>query len=171
MIDWWFGHLDRADKYKMWHPKSHLALEWDEQWWPGTYIGAGRIVEKDIGGVVMKIRIHFHDPSEFFDISKFENRNANTAICAYVYDLDKVLLGRLNHYIRDTDFGCEMRSRYWLIKSHETEAMWVMQHCLEEMGNLSLFLQNLYEMEKIKSMKEVIQKNKTSVNRMELKLY
>lgn len=95
----------------------------------------------------MKVRIHFHDPSEFFDISKFKKSKASNAICANVYDLDKVLHGRLIHFVRDTDFGCEMRSRYWLYKSHENEAMYVMQHCIDEMGNLAMFLPELYAAE------------------------
>ncbi|MFC1863618.1 DAPG hydrolase family protein [Thermodesulfobacteriota bacterium] len=147
MIDWWFGHLDGTKKYKMWHPKSHLALEWDEHWWPGQYIGASRIVEKEMNGVVMKYRILFHEPTDFFNISKFDNKNTITAICANVYDLDKVSLGRIIHFMRDTDFGCEMRSRFWLYKSHENEAMYVMQHCIEKMGNLADFLPELYRRE------------------------
>ena len=34
MVDWWFGYLDGTEKYKMWDPKSHLSLEWDEHWSP-----------------------------------------------------------------------------------------------------------------------------------------
>jgi hypothetical protein len=147
MIDWWFGHLDGTEKYKMWHPKSHLALDWDERWEPGQYIGTSRIVEKEMNGVVMKYRIHFHEPTDFFDISKFDNDNTISAICANVYDLDKVLLRRIIHFVRDTDFGCEMRSRFWLFKSYENEAMYVMQHCIEEMGNLADFLSELYRRE------------------------
>jgi hypothetical protein len=95
----------------------------------------------------VKYRIHFHDPTDFFNISKSEYKNIDTAICANVYDLDKVLLGRIIHLVRDTDFGCEMRSRYWLNKCHETEALWTMQHCIEEMGNLADFLTELYRHE------------------------
>ena len=147
MIDWWFSHLDGIEKYRMWHPKSHLALEWDEQRCPGQYIGASRIVEKDTDRVVIKYRIHFHEPNDFFNISKFDNNNTITAICANVYDLDKVLLRRIIHFVRGTDFGCEMRSRFWLFKSHENEAIYVMKHCIEEMGNLVDFLPELYRRE------------------------
>ena len=32
MVDWWYGYLDGTETYRMWEPKSHLTLEWDEQW-------------------------------------------------------------------------------------------------------------------------------------------
>lgn len=144
MINWWFGHLDGTKKYKMWHPQAHLNLNWNEPWLPGQYIGFSRTVEKEMDGMVIKMILHFHDPSDFFQISNSENTKLITAICANVYGFDKVLHGRLIHFVRDTDVDCEMRSRYWLFKGHETQAMWVMKHCFEEMNNLALFLPDLY---------------------------
>jgi len=147
MVDWWFGYLDGTEKYKMWEPKSHMALEWDEHWRPGNYIGASHIVEGELGGLVNKIRIHFHDPSEFLDISRFEEAGVGTVICANAYDLEKVPQGRIIHFVRDTDFGCEMRSRYWLFHATDIEAMRLMRHCVEEMGHLADFLPGLYQRE------------------------
>ena len=48
MVDWWFGYLDGTEKYKMWAPKSHMSLEWDEHWKPGHYIGASHLVHESI---------------------------------------------------------------------------------------------------------------------------
>jgi hypothetical protein len=145
MVDWWFGYLDRSETYQMWEPKSHISLEWDDHWQPGYYIGASHIVEGEFGGLIKKIRIHFHDPSEFLDTSKFEGANVGAAICANAYDLEKVPYGRIIHFVRDTDFGCEMRSRFWLFHATGMEAMRLIQHCMEEMGHLADFLPDLYK--------------------------
>jgi hypothetical protein len=147
MVDWWFGYLDGTEEYKIWEPKSHVRLEWDENRIPGRYIGASCIVEKKLGGRIIKLRIHFHEPSEFLDRSKFEEAGVVTAICANAYDLEKVPLGRIIHFVRDTEYGCEMRSRFWLYKASESVCMELMQHCMEEMGNLADFLTDFYARE------------------------
>jgi len=148
MVDWWFGTLDGTEKYKMWEPKSHLALEWDENWKPERYIGASCVAEKKLGERIIKLRIHFHESSEFLGTSMFEEAGISTFICANAYDFDKVPKGRIIHFIRDTSYGCEMRSRFWLFKASEAECMDLMQHCIEEMGNLADFLPDLYAREK-----------------------
>ena len=51
------------------------------------------------------------------------------------------------HLVRDTDFGCEMRSRFWLFQASEMEAMGLMQHFISETGLLADFLPGLYEKE------------------------
>lgn len=147
MVDWWFGTLDSTEKYKMWEPKSHVGLEWDESWKPEQYIGSSFIVEKKLGGRVIKLRIHFHEPSEFLDRSRFDEAGVGTVICANAYDLEKVPLGRIIHFIRDTNYGCEMRSRFWLFRASETVCMDLMQHYIEEMGNLADFLPDFYARE------------------------
>ena len=144
MVTWWFGYLDGTETYRMWEPKSHLTLEWDEQWQPGSYIGASYIAEGEFGGLVNKMRIHFHDPSECLDTSRFEEAEVGTAIYANAYDLEKVPHGRILHFVRDTDFGCEMRSRFWLFRATESEATRLMHHCIKEMGLLADFLPGLY---------------------------
>lgn len=142
MIDWWFGfYLKDTEAYKLWHPKSHLSLEWDELWKQGHYIGASHNVEELIDGNLLKARIQFYDPSEIFDVSKFEESNVGTAICANVY-MNEIPNVSIIHFVRDTDFGCEMKSRLWLF--HPGAGNGVMRHCMEEMGNLADFLPDLY---------------------------
>ena len=60
---------------------------------------------------------------------------------------EDVQLGHLIHFVRDTDFGCEMRSRFWLFEGEEGMARDLMQHCIEEMGNLADLLPDLYAKE------------------------
>ena len=72
----------------------------------------------------------------------------------------------MTHFVRDTDYGCEMRSRFWLgiIESrdpnvefsefdaramrarsvNEELARRLHQHCVEEMGYLSEILPTMY---------------------------
>jgi len=147
MIDWWFGHLADTDTFRMWHPDSHISLEWDEHYRPGQYIGASQIVEGEFGGLATGARIHYHDPSEFLDITKLANADVSAAICANVYDLEKVPRGRFIHLVRDTESGCEMRSRFWLFRASEADAMILMKHGMEFMRRLGVFLPDLYDSE------------------------
>lgn len=148
MVDWWFGYLDGTEKYKMWDPKSHLFLEWDEHWRPGHYIGASHTIEEMMGERVFKAKVHFCEPSDFFDTSRFEEANVGAAICADGYDRKKDCLdAHLIHFVRDTDFGCEMRSRFWLYEAPDKAGAELMQHCIEEMGTLADFLPDLYAKE------------------------
>ncbi len=144
MVDWWFGYLDDTQKYKMWAPKSHLSLKWDERWRPGHYIGASHTVEELLGGEVLKFRIQFHDPSQFFDTSRFKEANVGSVICGSSYSPEGAAYGRGIHLLRDTDFGCEMRSRFWLFEVPDVAGLGLMMHCMEEMGNLADFLPDLY---------------------------
>jgi hypothetical protein len=147
MIDWWFGHRADTDTLRMWHPDSHVSLEWDENYRPGNYIGASQIVKGEFGGLMTSVRIHYHDPSEFLDISKLADANVSAAVCANVYDLEKVPRGRFIHLVRDIKSGCEMRSRFWLFRSTEADAMILLKHGLELMHRLAAFLPDLYKRE------------------------
>lgn len=147
MVDWWFGYMGDTKKYKMWHPKDHLVGEWDEHWSPGHYIGASHIIEEYMGGEIMKGKAHFREPSEFFDTSRFEEAKVGVAICADALTDKDVQMGHIIHFARDTDFGCEMRSRFWLFHGDDSAGAAVMKHCYEEMGYLADFLPDLYAKE------------------------
>jgi len=146
MVDWWFGYLSDTKTYKMWHPKDHLSLKWDENWSHGHYIGASHTVDELVGGQLLKVRIQFHDPAEFFDTSRFEKAKVGAVICASAYE-HEVPHGRLIHFVRDTDYGCEMRSRFWLFQAPDIAGLGLMMHCMQEMGNLADFLPGLYARE------------------------
>lgn len=144
MVDWWFGHMETADDYRMWEPGAHLSHEWDEHWSPGHYIGASHLVEERMGPNVLKVRIRFHDPAEYFDTSKFAAGNIGAVICGNASRPDGTPDGRVIHVLRDTDYGCEMRSRFWLYDVPDIAGQGVMAHCLTEMGNMADFLPGLY---------------------------
>ncbi|MBW2030452.1 MAG: hypothetical protein JRH06_12255 [Deltaproteobacteria bacterium] len=145
MVDWWFGYVGDTEKYKLWHPHDHLIGEWDGYWRPGHYVGASHLVHEYIGKEIVKLKITFREPSDFLDISRFEESRVGAVVCGDVDLLEEdAHLGHLMHFVRDTDFGCEMRSRFWLHGGQEAMARDLMHHCIEEMGNLSDLLPGLY---------------------------
>lgn len=147
MIDWWFGYAGDTEKYKLWHPTDHIIGDW-ANWSPGHYIGASHLVHEYIGGELVKLKITFFDPSEIFDTSRFEEARVGAAVCGNVGPLEEdIQMGRLVHFVRDTDLGCEMRSRFWLFQGEEKLGRNLMQHCIEEMGNLGSILPDLYAKE------------------------
>jgi hypothetical protein len=154
MIEWWFAYglspKEHTSIYKLWHPVDHLYGAWDDRWSPGNYIGASHIIEETLGGrpPVAKLRIHFQDPSKFFDPSKLEKARA-TAICARSYRREgqkETEEGVVIHFVRDKDVGCEVRSRFWLNPTHANYEMAkrLFTHCTEEMRNLAVLLPYLY---------------------------
>ncbi|MCD4719582.1 MAG: hypothetical protein K8S13_06935 [Desulfobacula sp.] len=143
MVDWWFGYMGDTEKYKLWHPKDHISGEW-ENWSPGNYIGATHVIKEYMGGEIMKGKAYFRDPSEFFDTSRFDEAKVGAAICADGRSEENVQRAQLIHFARDTEFGCEMRSCFWLFHADEARGAAVMKHCYEEMGYLADFLPDLY---------------------------
>ena len=161
MIDWWFGYVRTTEQYKRWHPTDHVWCDWDGP--DGEYVGGTHLVHEYIGGVLNKLKIHFRPAEEYLDVSLFADAHVGTAVCARTGPLDSDLwVGHLIHLVRDTDYGCEMRSRFWLgdfdpdlNQTQEQlqqlipdEIGWGLQkHCNEEMGFLAGFLPDLYRQE------------------------
>jgi hypothetical protein len=101
------------------------------------------------------------EPSKYLDVSRFIESGVSTAVCARVGPLEApVWAGHLIHLVRDTDYGCEMRSRFWLgdfdppqiAPTREVRAQLfpdrvgagLHKHCNEEMAYLAQFLPSLY---------------------------
>jgi hypothetical protein len=169
MVDWWFSWLGDIEWYRLWHPTDHVSSAWENRI-DGRYIGASHIVEEYFGGrdaPALKRRIQFHDPSETFDAKAYA-ASGHLAICARNGPLEgPVATGRMCHFVRDTDYGCEMRSRFWLgeissrdpavsLSVEEARALRAKhldrefarrlhQHCVEEMGYLAEMLPTLYK--------------------------
>jgi hypothetical protein len=165
MVDWWFGYLRTDEHYRRWHPRDHVSLEWDEKWRPGHYVGATHRVCETIGGELRKLKIRFLDPSELLDTSRFEEARVSGVVYGRTGLLDvPVWTGHVLHLCRDTDLGCEMRSRFWLgdfdppdlAPSREKKiellpdglGRGLLQHCVEEMRILAAFLPQLHSEEK-----------------------
>jgi hypothetical protein len=90
------------------------------------------------------MRIKFYDPSDVFDVSKFEEAHISCALVAESSGPDGIVSGMFLHIVRDTSFGCEMRNRFWLTAGTEETAKGLIKHNLEEMGSLAEFLPGLF---------------------------
>lgn len=151
MVDWWFRWVKNTERYKLWHPEDHVYGEWEYEEDPDSYIGASHLVHEYVGGEMAKLKITFVEPSEYLDTSKFSELGV-TAMCAEIRSLETdEKLGDMIHFIRNTDFGCEMRSQFWLESPPADYAMakGLHQHCTEEMSTLATFLPQLYAAQKV----------------------
>lgn len=161
MVEWWFGYLETTEQYKMWHPKDHVWCEWVGDRGSGNFIGGTHNVHEYIGGELQKLRINFRDPGEYLDTKMLTDSGVTAAICARIGPLDTPFwAGHLIHLCRDTDYGCEMRSRFWLGDLDPPELApdrqaridmfpdstgeGLLKHCHEEMSYLAGFLPELY---------------------------
>jgi hypothetical protein len=164
MIDFWFGFVRTTEHYKWWHPKDHVWCDWVGERGTGRYVDGTHRVHEYIGGELMKLKIHFREPSGYLDVSRFGESGVSTAVCARVGSLDApVWAGHLIHLVRDTDYGCEMRSRFWLGDTDPPEmaatreartqlfpdrvGAGLHKHCNEEMAYLAQLLPDLYARE------------------------
>jgi DAPG hydrolase PhiG domain len=168
MVEWWFRWLGGTEQYKWWHPRDHLFSDWEGRV-SGTHIGSSHLVHEYLAGSdgpIFKLRINFRDPTEFFEPVKYA-RLDGAAICARIGSLEAPInLGRMTHFVRNTDAGCEMRSRFFLghIESRDANLVFdeaqtqavrrekvtedlarrLHQHATEEMGYLADLLPVLY---------------------------
>ncbi len=160
MVEWWFGYLETTEQYKWWHPKDHVWCEWVGERGTGRFVGGTHHVHEYIGGELQRLKIQFRDPGEYLAASRLADAGISAAVCARVGLLDApVWAGHLIHLCRDTDYGCEMRSRFWLGDVDPPELApdreariqlfpdrvgeGLSRHCHEEMTYLARFLPEL----------------------------
>ena len=166
MVHWWFGWLGGTEQYKLWHPVDHVFSDWEGRE-NGNYIGGSHLVHEYLGGrdgEVHKLRINFRSPGDFLGDPGFDNFDG-VAVAARIGLLEPAVdTGRMVHFVRNTEFGCEMRSRFFLgdIAAREggpqiddpaalRDAKLTMdfcqrlhRHAIEEMGYLADLLPSLY---------------------------
>ncbi len=164
MVEWWFTYIQNTEQYALWHQKDHVFSDWIGERGTGKYIGGTHIAHERLGGdEIHKLKINFLDPSDILDVSKFEELGI-TAIYGRI-GIEGVpgYAAKVVHFVRDTPYGSEMRSRFWLgcfegndlennretrLKVYPDEiGAGLCKHCHEEMSNFNLFLIDLYEKE------------------------
>ncbi|MEP3422743.1 MAG: hypothetical protein ABJN35_13475 [Erythrobacter sp.] len=177
MVRWWFAdYMQTTEHYKMWHPEAHLWMDWENKK-PGEIVGAAHLVHETLGSdpEIHKLRIQFVEPTEY--LPEWEDTPDKVAICARAGALEEPMnFTTMCHIVRDTDFGAEMRSVFWLGHVSKREgnenvssfegllantwlarrilltdefAVDLMTHAIEEMGILADFLPELYAKETI----------------------
>jgi len=171
MWDWWFGwHGSEDNRYKLWHPQSHLTAKWEDGRADNCYIGRTSIVEEYIGETPMDAAIQFQSPIDFgFSFDTVNNAKKAVYICARIgHPKLPVDFGYLVHQVRVTANGTEMRSRFWMGGKYiaargdnffEKAAVKILQkiqtlpkqfaqdllrHCAEEMNHLASILPQLH---------------------------
>jgi len=124
MIDWWFWwHAAEAQRYQIWYPDMHFDVT---AYFRGSYSDTTKtyserlhlsthLVNEDLGTGAQDILIDFIHPTEFgFDANQLDP-NKETIICARVGDPAMGSWGsEMVHFVRTTDDGVEMRSRFWI---------------------------------------------------------
>ncbi len=127
MLDWWFWwHPMDPLRYKIWYPEAHFSTTlnvdpdayanrkgpYRERYWNTTNYPV-----EDVGIGEETLSIKFVSPSDFgFDVSRFDEANVVTVICAIVGSVNKKLSQHtyMCHFVRKTETGVEMRSRFWI---------------------------------------------------------
>lgn len=171
MFEWWFRFRPDTQKYIWWHPVDHVSSDWLEGT-PDTHVGSIHQVEEFFTGMPPeKLLIQFRDAHEFFDADRYasarRSRALSAAVCGNVgfgWDAPRlpdgrIVGGRLLHIGRDTDWGCVLRSHFFMGQDlpasgkskAEIEAMVpeafapaLLAHCYNEFTFLSRFLPSLF---------------------------
>jgi len=170
MYRWWFtDYLQTTEHYQRWHPEDHVWMDWEYKQ-PGKIVGAHHLVHEYIGGEMNKLRIQFVAPEQVLGYDPSDTNT--TAICAKVGELESSInIAEMCHVVRNTPWGAELRSRFWLgvfddreggrLKNlvidlvmnnpvsrwfavDEETALALLKHCTEEMSFLADLLPELY---------------------------
>ena len=175
MIDWWFGwHSDSPERYKLWHPQTHVHAAWLSPPPAGArgrarYVGFTSLIDEYIGDDLIRGSIAFVPPRSFgFSDPVLADPERATVVCARVGLGDLPIdIGWLAHYVRRTATGSEMRSRFWIggpyvagrrsaigavaariarlvMRPTQSDARALFVHCAEEMQHLAGFLPGLH---------------------------
>lgn len=171
MFEWWFGSRPDTQQYRWWHPVDHVSSEWMECR-DGTHIGSIHKVEEFFTGMPKEqLLVQLRDPLEFFNPEAYaaarHDERISGAICArggqsWEAPRDpqgRVMGARLFHIARDTDWGCVLRSHFYLghdlppqgLVPAQVQALVpdaiapaLLAHCYNEFTFLSRFLPSLF---------------------------
>ena len=122
MFDWWMGwHTVEPERYKLWHPRCHLINRAEKNIGDDPnisdrdkVIGNPNYVVEYVGNDIAELTLDFHEPDEFFDVSRFEEAGIQSVVIATAKPTGVPMnVAALIHLARETDDGFEMRSRYW----------------------------------------------------------
>lgn len=167
MLDWWFTFFENTQHINWWHPHDHVEHRgWDRHWKKGKATSAP--VSKRSSGWRSCRRSRrassFTPPrtsSAPQPLRQARDAQAlSAAVCARIGFGDQVALddngdpcdGEMLHLVRDTPYGCVLRSRFLLGKAcanahdelPDDIGFNLMRHCYNEFSYLAQFLPSLY---------------------------
>lgn len=151
-VEWWFKHETQKERMRDKKSTGEKTLPMNKT--NGDYDFhadyQGRyVMEKRMPNISFKVV----NPDEYFDASKLKESRTRVVLVGHRFTTDGNLFGHTVHLARDTSYGCEMRSNFWLYNSTEEKARARMEHCIEDMGSLADFLKTAIE--KIKAEKNL----------------
>lgn len=172
MWDWWFAwHGSEAQRYKLWHPRAHVHVAWEDGRSDLTsYVGRLSKVVEYVGPTRLNLTIRFVPPATLGLDEKALAARGEVAICARGGLAGNPMeTGWLIHHVRPVPGGSEMRSRFWLAGDNvrprgisgplgamlgraaarlapfsSTQAAELLVHCTQEMNHLAAILPALY---------------------------
>jgi hypothetical protein len=162
MIDWWLNRTLTQEEFQRWHPIDHIAMDTIEDAGPKGRVGKRTRVKQTVGGQLRDTILEARDPAEYFDdVNRLRASGVTAVICSRgrLASLP-VWSNRIIHVCRDHDWGCEMRSRFWLgpmaplddvpppailqAQFPDGVASGLLKHTLEEYTYLARFLPDYY---------------------------
>jgi hypothetical protein len=140
MIDWWWDNIDTTDRYRQWHPASHLSFTWESQ--PGSgHVGRTQCVLEKIAGIPSLLRIRWEDPDSMAIDRIYGHVNAGS-----ILDGSGKPISWLMHEYEGSGQGTKMRSTFRLpAKTPNWFVKGLRKHNSEEMAHFTDFLPRLYE--------------------------
>lgn len=175
MFEWWFAwHALEDLRYRIWDPEDHFyARQQDvekvldskvpmrEKTWGTTHL-----IMEDVGLGASDLTLSFFYPSELgFDESRVGTKDCATLISAMGHSPDAVD-AVMTHFVRETEDGIELRSRFWIGYSVENGnvikvipdgvelpamvAKSLLNHCMKEFTHLATILPQVYRENKDK---------------------
>jgi hypothetical protein len=158
MLDWWMRQLGQSDDWLVrQYARNTELLEWVNRPAENEFLGAMFIIS--VNG--RKWQIAYHAAGDIVDTSQFDAAGITFAFSARIGAKETPYwAGKFLQVCRDTDFGCEVRCRYWfgdtgqkdqapdaetlaLVTDHKF-AEGMIAWDLEGMENLERFLPGIY---------------------------
>lgn len=125
MFEWWMGwHYMEDQRYKLWHPRAHVANGTREMCGDDPSLTdrekymTTHYVTEYIANRLEKIAITFFDARQFVGQGADLSAGGTTALICGRVDIQRapITIGWLMHQIRENEGSTEMRSRFWVGK-------------------------------------------------------
>lgn len=91
----------------------------------------------------MGTRLRPADPTKYFDVTRLKNSEFTIIACSDIVLPDDTVKGHVIQLARNTDYGCELKTCFWLNNVTESIVRLRLEHYFADIGNLADFLKIL----------------------------
>jgi DAPG hydrolase PhiG domain len=138
MIDWWWDHIDNLERYRDWHPRSHMSFEWVQE--GEGHVGRIHKVTERIGLFPSTLRVRWEEPDSVTIPRVYEHVNVGS-----ILNKEGEPISWAMHQYESMPGGTRMRSTFRLpAKTPGWFRKALKKHNIEEMWQFPLFLPALY---------------------------